>query len=57
MGNDDKTKFVRIDRFTVELVEESKELTGVGVGRFFEKAAMEKLEKEKVVTLPKKKKK
>lgn len=57
MGNDEATKFVRIDRFTVELVEESKSITGVPVGKFFEQAAMEKLSADGKIKMPAKKKK
>jgi len=57
MGNDSNTKFVRIDRFTVELVEESKGITGVPVGTFFEQAAMAKLSADGKIKMPAKKNK
>lgn len=58
MGNSLTTKFVRIDRFTVELVEDNKEFTGVPVGKYFAQAAMAKLVKDGIIKVrPKKKKK
>lgn len=51
------TRYVRIDSFTVGLVEESKEKTGVAIGKFFEQAAIKKLEEEKIIQMPVKKKK
>ena len=48
MGNDGNTKFVRIDRETVEAVEANKIKTGVPVGKYFEQAAKAKLIKDKV---------
>lgn len=57
MGNSLTTKFVRVDRFTVELVEENKDVTGIPVGKFFAQAAMDKLTKDGVIKMPAKKKK
>lgn len=56
MGNNDTTKFVRIDRGTVERVEDNKVETGVPVGKFFEQAAKEKLARVISIRAPKKKK-
>lgn len=44
----DTTEPVRIDKEIVESVREQKRKTGIPVGKFFEKAAQEKLDREYV---------